>query len=323
MLKKLKDILLNLRLVKYLISLSQKIVLPGFDRMPLYDVALFFAKGLTKSSITLRASAVSFNMFMALFPATIFLFTLIAYIPIENFQEILLANISGIVPDNTYELVRSTLEDIVKRQRGGLLSIGFVLAFVFSTNGIMSLMAGFNSTFHQIETRGLLWQYLISFFLVIILTLLVILSVALIIFGADLLKYLMALADLGSTISINLLFFAKWLVIVLSLFLAISLIFYIAPAKKTHFRFISAGSTLTTVLFVVTSIAFNYYINNFAQYNKLYGSIGTLLVMMFWIYINAIVLLIGFELNASIKQAASTPQKPRRLFGKKEKETEA
>ncbi len=303
--------------VRYALILSKKLIIPGFDSIPLFDVGKFFFRGIMKSSITLRASAISFNMFMALFPAVIFLFTLIAYIPIENFQVILLKNISQVVPESAHKLVYSTLEDIVNRQRGGLLSLGFILAFIFSTNGIMSLMAAFNSTYHHIETRSLLWQYIVSFFLVIILSLLVILSVSLIIFGADLLGYLMGLLKFSSALTVKLLFMTKWILIIFSIFLATSLIFYVAPAKKTSFRFISAGSTLTTLLFIITSVAFNYYINNFAQYNKLYGSIGTLLVLMFWIYINSIVILIGFELNASIKHAQKTSGRMQRLLRRK------
>lgn len=287
----------------YLVRLSKRLVIPGFDGLPLYDVAEFFIRGVTKSSITMRASAISYSMFMALFPAVIFLFTLIAYIPVENFQQALLNSILDLLPDNTYESIRLTVEDIVKRQRGSLLSVGFFLAMIFSTNGIMSLMSAFNSTYHAIETRKLVWQYIISFFIVIVLTLTVIFSVTLIIFGSDLLKYSVGHLTQNSTLIFNILYVTKWLLIVAILFFVISLIFYLAPAKKTRFRFISAGSTLTTALFVLTSVGFNFYINNFSQYNKLYGSIGTLLVVMLWIYINALVLLIGFELNASILQA--------------------
>ncbi len=287
----------------YLVRLSKRLVIPGFDGLPLYNVAEFFVKGVTKSSITMRASAISFSMFMALFPAVIFLFTLIAYIPVENFQQTLLNSILDIMPDNTYEAIRLAVEDIIKRQRGGLLSVGFFLAMIFSTNGIMSLISAFNSTYHAIETRKLVWQYIISFFIVIVLTVTVIFSVTLIIFGSDVLKYIVGHLTQNKILILNILFITRWLLIVLILFFVISLIFYLAPAKKTRFRFVSAGSTLATILFVLTSVGFDFYINNFSQYNKLYGSIGTLLVVMLWIYINALVLLIGFELNASILQA--------------------
>lgn len=262
----------------------------------------------------MRASAISFSMFMALFPTIIFFFTLIPYVPVENFKQVLLDNIINIFPDNTYEVVRVTLEDIVQRQRGGLLSVGFLLAMVFSTNGIMSLMSAFNSTYHAIETRNILWQYIISFFLVIVLAFMIIISVTLIIFGSQFLSFIVGRITPDTELIFNMLYVVKWLLIVFSLFLAISFIFYMAPAKKTRFRFVSAGSTLSTFLFIMTSIGFNFYINHFSQYNKLYGSIGTLLIVMLWIYVNALVVLIGFELNASILQAKFSSDITKRLI---------
>ena len=302
--KTFKFIYSRFRPFRYVLRLSKKIIIPGFDGLPLYDVTGFFIRGVTRRSITQRASAISYSMFMALFPALIFLFTLIAYVPIAHFQQVLLDNISNIVPDNTYEMVRGTLEDIVKRQRGGLLSVGFFLALIFSTNGVMSIISAFNNTFHSIETRSLVWQYIISLFLVFVLAFLVIISVSLIIFGSHFLMLIVEHITTNKEVIFNLLYVAKWLLIVMSLFLVTSLLFYIAPAKKTRFRFISAGSTLATILFALSSGGFNFYINHFSRYNKLYGSIGTLLVVMLWIYVNALVLLIGFELNASIKQAS-------------------
>ena len=303
MVKFFKSIVLSFKPISYLFRLSQRIIIPGFDGLPLYNVSVFFVKGLTERSITQRASAISFSMFMALFPTIIFMFTLIAYVPIPNFQQVLLDNISNLVPDNTYDVVRLTLEDIVTRQRGELLSVGFFLAFIFSTNGIMSLMAAFNSTYHDIETRSLVWQYIISFFLVIVLAFFVIISISMIIIGPRTLELIVQHITTNKKIIYYLLYSIKWLLVLISIFMLTSLLFYIAPNKKTRFRFISPGSTLTTVLFVLSSVGFNYYINHFGKYNKLYGYIGTLLIVMVWIYVNAIVLLIGFELNASIKQA--------------------
>ena len=312
--RKFKDyILLHFPFIRFLLKLSKRIIIPGFDGLPLYDVAIFFIRGLIKRSITLRASAISFSMFMALFPTIIFFFTLIAYIPVANFQQVLLDNIINVFPNNTYEMVRVTLEDIVQRQRGDLLSIGFFLAMAFSTNGIMSLMSAFNSTYHAIETRNIVWQYIISFFLVIVLAFMVIISVTLIIFGSQFLRFIVSHITENTVVIYNLLYVVKWLLIVLSLFLAISFIFFMAPAKKARFRFVSAGSTLSTFLFILTSIGFNFYINHFSQYNKLYGSIGTLLIVMLWIYVNALVLLIGFELNASILQAGFSSDKVKKL----------
>jgi membrane protein len=289
--------------VAFLIGFSKKVVLPGFDGMPLYDVTVFFVKGLYEGYITSRASAISFNFFLAIFPTLIFFFTIIPFIPITNFQQSLLDLIRGLLPDTAFATVQTTVEDIVTRPRGGLLSLGFVLSLYFATNGINSLMAAFNNTFHTLETRSAIKQRLIAILLLIIITFLLIISIGLITFGTWFLSILLPERILESNLYFTVIVVSKWLVTIAMLFFAISFIFYLAPAKRRQFRFISAGSSLSTILIIVTTLGFNFYVDNFSKYNALYGSIGTLLVVLLWIYFNAFSLLIGFELNASIYNA--------------------
>lgn len=151
----IKGKLRSSRIFRVFRSITTKIVLPGFDGMPLYDVIVFFVKGLFDGAITTRASSVAFKFFIALFPAIIFLFTLIPYIPIENFQTTLLESIRTALPEKFYILVNGTITDIVSRQHSGLMSIGFILALYFASNGILGVIIAFNSTSHNIETRGL------------------------------------------------------------------------------------------------------------------------------------------------------------------------
>lgn len=294
---------LSWRIISWPIKVSKKIVLPGFDGLPLYDVTRFFIKGLYEGYIASRASSISFNFFLAIFPSLLFLFTIIPFVPIENFQLSLLSLISDLVPTSTYETIRETVEDIVIRPRGGLLSIGFLLTLYFTTTGIHSLMEGFNSTFHSIETRSWIKQRLISTMLVFIISILLIISIGLMTFGTALLSLVLPEQLLTSTIYTAFIWFLKWLVILLTLFFTISFVYYLAPAKKRHFRFISAGSSLATILVILTTLGFNFYVDNFARYNVLYGSIGTLMIVLLWIYFNSFSLLIGFELNASILKA--------------------
>lgn len=279
------------------------LVLPGFDGMPLYDVASFFFRGLWQGSITTRASALSFKFFLALFPAIIFFFTLIPYIPVAGFQDTLLTLLQNILPKQAYAVAINTLEDIITQEHGSLLSLGFIATLYFSTSGISGIMDAFNDSIHVKETRSFLKQKLSAVIMVLIISILVILAITLIISGSWLLDYLVKERILESVITINTLIVTKWLIIIALFFFMISFLYYLAPAKRERFRFISAGSTLATLLFMLTSVGFNYYISNFSQYNKLYGSIGTLIIMLMWIYINAIVLLIGFELNISIMNA--------------------
>lgn len=282
---------------------ARLIKLPFFDGVPLYDVALFFWKGMVDGAISTRASAIAFNFILAIFPAIIFVFTLIPYIPIAHFQQQLLILLQSILPQNAFVAIRGTIENIITQPRGGLLSFGFLAAFFFSTNGIVSVITAFNGTIHAIETRSWINLRLVALILSIILTLLTTFSVALITLSQTLLKFLVKNGFLQTDFTYYLLLGGKWLIICALFFFSYAFLFYLAPARKTKFRFISAGGTLATILTIITTIGFSYYINNFGKYNTLYGSIGTLVVVMLSFYFNALILLIGFELNVSIWRA--------------------
>lgn len=285
---------------------TKNLVIPGFDGIPLYDIAKFFFRGIWKGSITFRASALSFTFFLALFPALLFFFTLIPYIPIEGFQETLMIMLQNILPPDTYAGAMETIEDIITRENSNLLSFGFFAALYFSTNGISGIMSAFNESVHVGETRSFIKQKIVAIILVIILSILIIAAISLIVAGTWLLEYAVREHYLQTGFTYWALVVVKWIIIIALFFFIISFMYYLAPARRERYRFISAGSTLATMLFILTSMGFNYYISNFSQYNKLYGSIGTLIIILMWIYFNAIVLLIGFELNVSIQNARRT-----------------
>jgi membrane protein len=285
------------------VLLSRKIVLPGFSGLSLNYVWNFFIHGIQKGAINSRASSLAFNFFLALFPAIIFFFTLIPYVPIPHFQDQLLGLIKNILPTNAYLAVRTTIEDIVRHQRGGLLSFGFIAALYFATNGVHAMIDAFNKSFHGIETRSFLKQRVISVILTLSLSILVVTAILLMITNEYFIRWMFHHGWLKNKTQLFIILTFKWLVIAALLFFTISFIYYYGPAKKRKWRFISAGSTLATCLSILTSIGFSYFVNNFGQYNKLYGSMGTLIVVLLWIYFNSLILLIGFELNASINKA--------------------
>jgi len=288
---------------KRILRKAKRITFPGFEGMPLYNVMVFFWRSIVDGSITTRASAITFSFFMALFPAIIFLFTLIPYIPIDNFQTELFLLIKDMVPETAFLAIKETVQDILTQQRGDLLSLGFFMALIFSTNGLASMMSGFDASLHTFERRTWLSQRFIALLLLVILSVLITLAIGLITTGQYLINYLAANGYLKGHFTILTLTVGKWLVILFLFFMANSFLYYLAPAKKTKWRFISAGSTLATVLCVLTFIGFSFYINHFGQYNKLYGSIGTLLVIMLLMYLLSLILLVGFELDASINEA--------------------
>lgn len=303
MLKKLQHKFLNWLPVVTFLNLTKKVILPGFDGIPLYNAADFFIRGLQKGSLQTRASALSFDFFLAIFPAIIFIFTLIAYIPVEGFQDQLLIILSDLMPKDAYKAASSTLEDIIKQQRSGLLSIGFIVALYFSTNAVHAMMDAFNKTYHTVETRPPLIQRLYSIIITIILSVLTFTAILLIIFGQKTINFFAERGFIKEAFTFYILTAGQWVVIIALIFFAISVLYYFGPSRKTRYRFFSVGSTVATILIIVASLGFSFFIDNFSQYNKLYGSIGALIIILLWIQFNAMILLIGFELNASIHNA--------------------
>jgi|WetSurMetagenome_2_1015567.scaffolds.fasta_scaffold00160_19 membrane protein len=279
------------------------LVLPGFDGVPISHVITFVIKGFRKGVLVTRASSIAFNLLIALLPASIFLFTLIPFIPMPNFQQELIRLFEYILPANAFNFLETTIIDIVTHKSGGLLLFMFIATVIFSTNGIHAVIHAFVVSAHNFKTRSWFDQRKISILLLIIVVFLISTAGSLLIFGKMVMNRLVVLHIIKRNIVIYLLIFLKWLVIIFLLFLAISFLYYLAPAKKTGFRFFSAGSTLATILFILTSLGFSAFVNNFGQYNKLYGSIGTLMILLAWLYLNSIAILIGFELNVSIKAA--------------------
>jgi membrane protein len=251
------------RYINHLIKLGEKISekakkisLPFFGGVPLYDVALFFWRSMERGSISTRASAIAFSFFIAFFPFIIFLFTLIPFIPIDNFQFELLILIQDVVPPSTYETIESTVQDIILQPRGDLLSFGFFAALIFSTNGLASMMSAFDATIHSIHRRSWISQRITAIYLLIILSVMLTIVIALLTSGQLFIQYLVKNQILRDQFIVFLLNFGKWIIILALLFFTYSFMFYMAPAKKTKWRFISAGGTLSTILSVLTIFGF-------------------------------------------------------------------
>ncbi len=294
-----KEFLKSKRLSRKTAIYLKRIKIPGFEGLSLYDFLELYVVGLIKGALTSRAGSIAFSFFMAVFPFILFLLTLIPYIPIDGFQEYLFKTLQDILPGNSFAAVDSTITDIINIKHGGLMSTSFIMAAIFATNGINAVISGLTNTQHELELRSIINQYITSFYLTIILTLLFILSVGIIIITEIALSYFNEIELISSYVPL-LVDIGRYIILTLLLFLSVSLIFYKGPKSTQQWKFMSPGAFLTTVLIVIISYLFGLYISNFGQYNKLYGSIGTLLVIMIWMYINSIILLIGFDLNASI-----------------------
>ncbi len=263
--------------------------LPGFEGVPVYYVIAFFLREIQRDTISVRASSIAFNFFLAIFPAIIFFFTLIPYIPIEGLQQNLNQIIQELMPESVYVLIQDTITDIINRPRSGLLSIGFIFTIYFATNGVAAIMEAFDKIMANFKRRSFLMH-----------SVLLLLTLILIVGGNWMVDEIITYVQIKSFWVRAMFTGIKWLLIVLLLFNAISFIYYFGPATKRKWKFISLGSTLATVLTLLISLGFSYFINNFGQYNKFYGSLGSIAVFMVWMYLNSIALIVGFELNASI-----------------------
>lgn len=268
--------------------------------MPLFDLLAYLAQQLRQSDLNLRASAISFSFFLALFPGLLFLFSLIAYIPVEGLDLAIRRTSQELLPPSAFELLYSTIEDIVGRQQRGLLSFGFLLAFYFATTGLTTLSQSFNVSLEVRESRGFIRHQFTVIGLTVLLTLSLLSALLLILLGDFLLGEMNRLGWMPDgllPLMVNLLL---WIVILLLVYLGIGLLYYFAPNAPKRHGFFALGSALATILFVGSSLGFSYYVQHFGNYNRLYGSLATLIVLMLWIYVNAWVILIGFELNSAL-----------------------
>ena len=289
-------------MLNFILNIAKKIKPIGFSGLSIYDVTIFFWKGLMEGAITTRASSLAFNFFLAFFPSIIVFLTLIPYIPVIGLQETLMELLNVVLPPSTNEITFQALDDIINNTRAGLLSIGFLLALYFSTNGINSLIEAFNASYHIRENRPIIQQRILSLGLTLLLSFMLIIAMGLIIFGKFAVSYLTEY-KLITQYAGELILYGKWFTILLVLWLGISVLFHLGPSIKSNWKLFTPGSILATLGIIITSIGFNYYINHFSQYNKIYGSIGTLMIILIWMYFNSIILLTGFELNASISNA--------------------
>lgn len=277
---------------------AQNLRLPLFDGLSAYDVAVFFGKGIYEGAVTSRAASISFSFFLALFPGVIFLFTLIPFIPVEGFQSELFKLLRDVLPPNSFDAAYSTITDILTIKRGDLLGLTVVAAFFFATNGTLSLIGNFGQSVHRLNVRGFWSQYLAAFLLTLALSVLLILGITALTLSEVYVSEWLG-GELGSWLAAA----CRWIVLLGLVLLSISLLFYFGPMRSAPWRFVSPGALLATLLVWLTSYLFGIYVTDFSRYNQLYGSIGTLMIIQLWIYVNAIGLIIGFELNASMAEA--------------------
>jgi membrane protein len=290
------------------LSWMKHIKFKKYDNLSLYKFIKIFFHNIGEDEISDRANGVAFNFILATFPAVIFLFTLLPYINIyfpELTTETIMDFIKEMVPSSMYEAIASTVFDILSNQRGGLLTFGFLFAVFLSSNGMLALMRSFNACYRTVERRHWLRMRLTSLGLTLMLALVLFSAIILLVVGQFSLDYVLSHIKDYSHLNLDgftiyLLFLLRFVVIFIVFFIAISFIYYFGPAVHYNWSFFSVGSLLATLAVIGLSYGFSVYITNFGSYNKVYGSIGALIALMIWIQLVTVILLYGYEINASL-----------------------
>jgi membrane protein len=284
---------------RYVAEWSKKVILPGFQGVPLYDVAKFFLNQVRKVGLNDRARSISFSFLIAIPAATIFLCTLIPYLPVhKKIVSELLAMTNDLTPNrNTYLVVKNFLNDFLEKPRSGLLSFGFFLALFYASNAMIGLMRTFNKSLHYDRRKSIFQTRWMAIKLTVLILFLIIGAVAIMVTQDELLR---AIYHINNRSGKQLFKTLRWVVIVPLFYFSIAFMYKYGPSVHKRWRLSSPGTLLATVLLILTSLLFSYWVNNFATYNKVYGSIGTILILMLLTYFNSLVLLVGYELNVSI-----------------------
>ena len=284
---------------------TKRTSLPGFFYIPIYDVVVFLWHEIRRFDLSTRANSMAFSFFLALFPSLIFLYSLATHFPIyENFKDEINNFIDQIMKSEAGDLVKESIPEIFD-PNSGVLSLGFILAIFFASNGMLAMMRSFEKSHLKLtfKKRPIWRKRLIAIALTFQLGALLMASVVLIMAGNFLINLLAELAWLSAFTEVLLQFF-RWLVTLALIYSGISIIYRFGAATITKFRFLTPGATLATLLSIFTSVAFSYYASSYGRYDRFYGpaegTIVGIIVLMLWIQINCFILLVGFELNAAI-----------------------
>ncbi len=309
---KLERIIIESKPITFLIEKSKKIVLPGFEGLPLYDVVVFFIKQTQQIGLNERAASIAFNFLMAIPPFFIFIFTLLSNIPGSRklYKEILII-VKTITPDqSTYNVIKNVMDDFFSSGTG-FLSFGLLLALYFSSNATLTIMRTFTkSMLHiDIEKRNFIQIRWAAIKLTMLIVLLVFATLFILLTQTIVISWLTQHWHLKDHISNTFFNLFQIAIIFLLIYLSIGMIYKYAPNIQKKWKIKSPGTILATILIMTFTYLFSYWVNNFATYNKVYGSLGSILILMFLVFVNSLVLLIGFELNVSINSLKSIAER--------------
>ncbi len=312
MTKPIEDKLDKIPVINILVRFFKQIKLPGFEGLSIYDLLEMYIIGIVEGAVTTRASAIAFSFFTAIFPFLLFIIIIIPVLPFENFQVEFLAFLDSFLPPQTSEFFNENIfNNISTSKQGSLLSSIFILSIILMTNGVNAVFSGFEHSYHKQLARNVFKQWLYALGVAIILAFLLIITVG--VFGYFQIYVITPLYEgisgkliAESNSGIAWVLFSKYAFFIFMVYIATATLYYFGTKEGKHSKFFSIGALFTTFLIILTSYLFGIYIENFSQYNKLYGSIGALLILLFYLWLNANILLLGYELNASLNKLRKT-----------------
>lgn len=306
---------MKIRPIRQMVNFFDGITPPGFEGASLYSVFQFFFKGIINPRFNLYAGSLSWNFFLAIFPSLLFLFTLIAYLPGINLQKEILKQMDTILPDDAYKIIRKTVRDIVQHKRSGLLSLGFFSALYFASNGVFSMMLAFDSNFSDDEKkkRNFFQKRGKSILLTLGITTLIFMALIVLVLGSNFSSFVVEETFIKKSVMVIFVKILQFVCLTSLVFFIMSGLYYFGHSAKEKWKFFSPGAIVATILSIIATYVFSTYVDGFGNYNKLYGSIGAVIVLMLLIYFNTLCVLVGFELNKSIKTVVKIAQEKRKL----------
>ena len=276
----------------------------GFGGLNLWEISSFLVIAFSDVKTTMRSASISFRIFLAFFPAIITIFSLIPFIPIANFQEDVFLGIKSLLPGDTFHFIEGTLYDLINKKQSTLLSVGFVLMFYYASASMNAIMQAFQSSQHiEVSAHPFLVR-IISFIMMVVLGVMFFLAMILSSISESTFLAMHEKGIIGDKGIIPFLSFGQWFIAISFIYCIITILYNSGMNMRIrkNWKFLNTGSIFTTLLLIVTSFGFSYFLENFAQFNKLYGSLGTLMVILIWLNLNMVILLVGFDLNALIRK---------------------
>ena len=305
--KQVEERLDRIPVVNLVVRFLKKIKLPGFEGLSIYDLLEMYVVGIIEGALTTRASSIAFSFFTAIFPFLLFIIIIIPEIPIDGFQDKFLTFLDTFLPPQTSEFFNQNIFENISVKSGSLFSTVFLLSMFLMANGVSAVFSGFEHSYHDQLSRGFFKQYLYAFGVALILAFLVVLTVGVLAFTqiyviTPLYENISGEEIESSTTGLFWLNTAKYVFSTIMVYIATATLYYFGTKEGRKSKFFSIGALFTTLLILLTSYLFGVYIENFSQYNELYGSIGALLILLFYLWLNSNIILLGYELNASLQQ---------------------